>query len=291
MALEDGRLTQLSLAAILGLPSSAAINEEESALLTVLQEQTAALRELGIVDIPYDYAEDVSPDLLALYPDDNLDTSTALAHIEKSSAQFGGTGSGRYPKGSGKDPKGGSSPSADSGVSGGDGGGSAGIDSGRKSSHLSKFNADKLQAQALDGGFTYSVVDKTSPETGFSVSPYGERTRAISVNVTTPSERMGEFMRFAEDNKDLLAKPGHYMGSWRDTSEGKDRIVLDVVILGTTQVEGEAIAIKHDEKAIYDLGSGTVIFVGGKGHYSHGTVEEVGSQIWERSEPFYRNRE
>lgn len=132
---------------------------------------------------------------------------------------------------------------------------------GAGSAKLGVGDAQKLEAQARAGGFTYGVAGKTSPKGGYSVSPYPERSRVIDTKDLTRDQ----IKSYADDNADLLSQPDHYLGGWRDTEGGKDQVWLDVSIVKASQADAEAVARDHNQKAIYDLEGGATIDTGGTG--------------------------
>lgn len=127
---------------------------------------------------------------------------------------------------------------------------------------VSGTQATALLDEARGGGFTYDVAGKSSPTTGFSVSPYPERTQIIE----TKDLSAGQISDYADKNADLLSQPGHMLGGWRETkADGTDRVWLDVTIVSQDQNIATATAKAHDQVAIFDLSTGTTIDTGGTG--------------------------
>jgi hypothetical protein len=118
-----------------------------------------------------------------------------------------------------------------------------------------------LYSKAQSGGFTYKVSDSSQPKTGFALSPYPERSKVIP----SASFGSGDIKDYAKANRDLLAKPDHYMGAWREKDGKTDQMWLDVSVVKKTRAEGEKAGKQYDQKAMFDLGKGEEINLGGTG--------------------------
>lgn len=120
--------------------------------------------------------------------------------------------------------------------------------------HLKPEAADPSHTTVLldrikkEGGFTYSIVNESSPKPGdkaYVVSPYKDRERVLNLDRLTPKD----LVRYIASNKDMLAKDDHYFGAWVD--EGK--AYLDVSVVMPTPEKARALCEKHDQLAYFDL--------------------------------------
>jgi len=121
----------------------------------------------------------------------------------------------------------------------------------------------KLWDRAKEGGFTYNTVSGDQPTTGFALSVYPDRSRVIATRDFTPAS----IQEYRDANREVLSKPNHYLGAWRerDEDEGVDRVWLDVSIVQSDRAEAERVGQEFDQIAMFDLGEGTEISLGGKG--------------------------
>lgn len=125
-------------------------------------------------------------------------------------------------------------------------------------------DASMLLNEARAGGFTYDVAGRSSPKTGYSVSPYPDRTRVIDTKDLTADS----ISQYAKDNADVLAQPGAHLGGWRETKpDGTDRTWLDVSLVSQSKSAATALAREHNQVAIFDLKAGDTIDTGGTGGY------------------------
>lgn len=132
---------------------------------------------------------------------------------------------------------------------------------------MRKGNAELIESKAREGGFTFRPFDRSVPATGFAVSPYPQRSEVIDTKDLTADH----VKAYARRNKDLLDKPDHHLGAWRDQEGGADQVWLDVTVVKSGQAAAETVAKAANQKAIYDLGSGNVIDTGGTGEASGST--------------------
>ena len=99
-----------------------------------------------------------------------------------------------------------------------------------------------------DGGSTYNPYVKTSPQVGFCYSPYPERSVEFnSVDDLT----LSTYDEYCEQNKDLLSKENHYVGTWHDPATGK--IYIDVSINTMDAKEARKQCEDNDQIAYFDL--------------------------------------
>lgn len=118
-----------------------------------------------------------------------------------------------------------------------------------------------LLSRAVGGGFTYSVIGRDRPTTGYALSPYPDRSQAVPTrNLTAETIR-----RYRDANQDLLSRPNHYLGAWRERDGETDRVWLDVSILVQDRDEAARIGREHNQIAMWDLGAGEEIGLGGTG--------------------------
>lgn len=107
-----------------------------------------------------------------------------------------------------------------------------------------------LQAHAMEGGFTHSS-HAGAPTVGMMVSPY----KALEQQYDASSFRKEDIRAFRQKNAAKLAEPAHFMGGWRDG----DTIYLDVSIHAPTREVAKMIATSHNQLAVFDLETGSVI--------------------------------
>lgn len=105
-----------------------------------------------------------------------------------------------------------------------------------------------------DGGFTYSPL-AGEPVTGFAVSPYPERSFAAPVK----EFKFLDLVRYAKKNRDMLGKPGHYIGAWHDPASGK--VFLDISVVSKSRDDAARLALRHDQIAYFDLAAGSSVTV------------------------------
>lgn len=120
-----------------------------------------------------------------------------------------------------------------------------------------------LFRRARSGGFTYSVAAHSHAKTGFALSPYPDRSKVVESRDFTPHV----IERYRDDNRDLLQRPNHFLGAWReqDSAKGVDRVWLDVSIVIRNRAEAARVGHQFDQVAMYDLGKGQEIPLGGTG--------------------------
>ena len=97
------------------------------------------------------------------------------------------------------------------------------------------------------GGFSYQpALDKFATKTGYMISPYESRSRIIPKGEVTNED----FVDFATDNADLLQDTGKYFGGWVGEN---DEVFFDVSIKVDSAAEANALAVKHKQRAYWDL--------------------------------------
>lgn len=101
-----------------------------------------------------------------------------------------------------------------------------------------------------EGGFTYSVVNGSSPkpgDTAFSVSAYPDREQILDLKDVTPAK----LAAYVHKNLDLLRTPGNFFGAWHDTGTGK--VFLDTVIVVDSLDKAKEIGKTHNQIAAFDF--------------------------------------
>lgn len=159
------------------------------------------------------------------------------------------------------------------GGSGGGGGGSAGAPGGGSVGGApGGHDVAGLFTRAEAGGFTYSPATHKYAVKGFAVSPYPKRSRVIPFKDATPAT----IAKYQRDNADLLSKPGHHLGAWREKDGDTDRLWLDVTVVASDRAAGARLGRAHDQISMYDLGSGRTIDLGGTGGHARATRRMAG---------------
>jgi hypothetical protein len=100
------------------------------------------------------------------------------------------------------------------------------------------------------GGITIHRKTGYEPHKGMALSPYPEREKKVPIaDLDSPTVR-----QYLDDNKDLLAKPDHFLGGWLDTDTGT--AYLDVSVLAKDRKTADKLAREHHQLAYFDLASG-----------------------------------
>ena len=116
----------------------------------------------------------------------------------------------------------------------------------------------QIAAHEANGGSTFTPEGKNMNGSGkYSVGSYPERTQ--HVDTLTPEA----LQAFKDKNADVLSKPDHAVGTWKDPDTGKAD--LDVARLYDNREEAIAAGKAANQKAIYHLGDEGVIPTGGTG--------------------------
>jgi len=102
------------------------------------------------------------------------------------------------------------------------------------------------------GGATIALSGK-SPKKGFALSPYKSREAVIPRDQFKPEH----VSKFVEQNKDLLDKPGHHIGTWHDKESGN--VFLDISVVSSNLDQAKDLARQHKQLAIFDLKEGKEI--------------------------------
>lgn len=103
-----------------------------------------------------------------------------------------------------------------------------------------------------DGGFTLKPDTNELVTSGYSVSPYPERSRKLpKVARMTDAEVNTEIKSYMVANRDLLSKPEHMLGGWHDPQTGD--AWLDVSIVVDSPAEAVKVGLEHDQIAYFDF--------------------------------------
>ncbi len=118
--------------------------------------------------------------------------------------------------------------------------------------------ADKLRQK---GGFTFVTSQRKYQDIGqkgYAVSPYPKRSAIINGKVSR--DHIKSFMK---KNSDLLAKPNHAVGAWRDPETKKT--YLDVSIVTRSRKDAITLGRRFNQISIFDFEHGKTINTGGTG--------------------------
>ena len=85
---------------------------------------------------------------------------------------------------------------------------------------------------------------------GWSLDELAART-----NVSASTISRDDVKAYRTDHADLLAKPNHFMGGWRDG----DDVYLDVSVRAPSKAAAKQLAVDNHQLAVFDIGAGTVI--------------------------------
>ena len=86
------------------------------------------------------------------------------------------------------------------------------------------------------------------PTTGYMVSPYKDRERIVSIHVGRALVAAA-VKGFRDQNRDLLAKPGHILGMWRNG----DKVYLDVSLNIRDLAEAKGVGRGAKQLKIWDV--------------------------------------
>ena len=119
--------------------------------------------------------------------------------------------------------------------------------------HHTDWAATAARMLQQHSGFTMHPEYGTYDGVGYGVSPYPKRT--MQLDPGTPFEELVEEIRyFFANNRDLLEKPGHYIGAWRSSFQPAP-IVLDVAVVTDSQAEAKKLQRRFKQKAIHSFGA------------------------------------
>ncbi len=98
-----------------------------------------------------------------------------------------------------------------------------------------------------DGGFTYQPIKGVERKTGFALSPFPGRSRAIAAKDIKPQD----IAQYVIDNEDAFADSNNHLGLWHDPDSGM--VFLDVSVVVKTAKEADTLSRKYDQKAYFDF--------------------------------------
>jgi HK97 family phage prohead protease len=109
--------------------------------------------------------------------------------------------------------------------------------------------AKERAAKAVDslkssGGFSINTVTGASPQSGYMVSPYKANERVIDGDASAD-----DIARYEADNANLLDKPGHFLGGWKDGG----KTYLDVSLNVPSRAEAHALGAKHGQLEVWNV--------------------------------------
>lgn len=108
----------------------------------------------------------------------------------------------------------------------------------------------KLDDEATAGGFSYTIHGN-APSGGCMVSPYKGAERVYDAASLSRSD----VKAYRDNHRELLGRPDHYLGGWRDG----DKVYLDVSVHAPDRTTASALARQHGQLAYYDLDTGETV--------------------------------
>lgn len=125
---------------------------------------------------------------------------------------------------------------------------------GRNAARLAQFGVEQ-------GGFTYSLLTKVTPRSGFGLSLWPDREWKFPIaHLNRPAQRAvlrARIDRYKEANADLLAEPGRNIGGWVDG----DDFYLDVSTVVDDAAQAERLGREHGQLAYYDFATNTGVSI------------------------------
>lgn len=116
-------------------------------------------------------------------------------------------------------------------------------------------DVDELAEAAVEGGFTYNPVDKTSPIEGISVAPYQEWEKKIEFDqAPTVDDIYNALVEYQAEHADAWGQDRHYFGGWLDTD--KATLYLDVSVVVDRLVDAYDLGFATDQLAGWDIAKG-----------------------------------
>jgi hypothetical protein len=108
-------------------------------------------------------------------------------------------------------------------------------------------------------GCSLSVKTGEQPSDGYMVGIGKERSKGVNLTKRcTKALTFGDVEYYYKENKHLLEKPNHYLGSW--IHEG--RVYLDVSVRVSFLEQAMHLAVFHGEKAVWDVKLQEEVLVG-----------------------------
>lgn len=97
-----------------------------------------------------------------------------------------------------------------------------------------------------DGGFSVDPCTGADVRDGYAVAIHPEHERVVTHSVTA-----GDLIEYVAHVADTLTMPGRILGGWRDPNS--DAVYLDVSVVTSTLADALALAVRHDQLAVFDL--------------------------------------
>jgi hypothetical protein len=97
-----------------------------------------------------------------------------------------------------------------------------------------------------DGGFSVDPRTGADVRDGYAVAIHHEHECVVTHPVTA-----GDLIEYVADVADTLTMPGRILGGWRDPNSGA--VYLDVSVVTPTLADALALAVRHDQLAVFDL--------------------------------------
>ena len=132
---------------------------------------------------------------------------------------------------------------------------------------------DQVSIHKENGGSSISQTgEDLFGKPGYSVSTHTDKTKTVKGKEVTQQE----LDQYKEDNKEALKDPNNFVGTWYDSKS--DQTYIDIA----TKVENKQEAIElgkaNNQKAIFDLESGTEIDTGGTGEVTATTETQPATE-------------
>jgi hypothetical protein len=122
-----------------------------------------------------------------------------------------------------------------------------------------------VRLHKADGGATFSLFfGSQAGEPLWAVSPYESQTRRFRGREIARNR----LLTFIRANRDLLQNPSHCIGTWYNEEDGFT--YLDISLVESDPEQALALAVEHDQIAVFDLKVGEVIEIGGTGGFGEG---------------------
>ena len=126
--------------------------------------------------------------------------------------------------------------------------------------HITGKLIDDLYKRALNGGFTYQAVLKSSPTTGYAVSPFKDAEQSWNLSEFKDRKQGIEAIKgYLRKNQAKFDDPKVHLGGWNDPQSGKVFLDLSKVV----QDEGEAFTMAKaaNQLAVFNLGKMESLYV------------------------------
>ena len=127
-------------------------------------------------------------------------------------------------------------------------------------SSITKPSVDQVSIHKDNGGSSISQTgEDLFGKPGYSVSTHTDKTKTVNGKEVTQQE----LDQYKEDNKEALKDPNNFVGTWYDSKT--DQTYIDIATKVDNKQEAIELGKANNQKAIFDLESGTEIDTGGTG--------------------------